>query len=292
MPLPIPSYEPRSREQLRRHYEIEKRLADRLRTAPKDERRRLYGEVYDELFKSLPELPKLADDPATQRFVVDLQAAALEPLIREDTVFLELGAGDCALSLHLAGRVRRVYAVDVSAEAVGAGERPDNFELVFGDATEIGLEPGSVDVAYSCHFLEHLHPDDAGTHLAAVLRLLRPGGCYLCVTPNRLWGPHDVSRYFDDVPTGFHLREYTHGELVRLFLGAGFDTARILGGHPPRPLAAWPYAGFEKVLGWLPANVRRPLMDVVLGRSREAPYRPLEQVKAVGYRGDREATAG
>jgi len=287
MPLPIPSSEPRSREQLRRHYEIEKRLAERLRTAPKAERRRLYGEVYDELFRSVPELRPPVADPESQRFVVGLQAAALEPFLEADTVFLELGAGDCALALHLAGRVRRVYAVDASAAAAGAGEHPDNFELVLADATELALEPASVDLAYSCHFLEHLHPEDAADHLAAVLRVLRPGGCYVCVTPNRLWGPHDVSRYFDDVPTGLHLCEYTHGDLARRLLRAGFEEAKVLRGQarPPRCTTVWRYAGLEKALELLPLKLRRPLMSAGLGRLKPPPYRPLEQVQVVGYRG-------
>jgi SAM-dependent methyltransferase len=286
MPLPIPPSETRSRERLRRHYEIEKRLADRLRAAPQDQRRQLYGEVYDELFRGLPELPRLAQDPESLRFVVGLQAAALEPLVDDDSVFLELGAGDCSLALHLAGRVRKVYAVDASAAAAAVEDRPDNFELVLADATELALEPESVDVAYSCHFLEHLHPEDARAHLAAVLRVLRPGGRYLCVTPNRLWGPHDVSRYFADVPRGLHLREYTHGDLARLFLSAGYGAAKVLRGQaqPPRCAAVWPYAGLETALELLPLRLRRRLMDAVLDRRQAAPYRPLEQVQVVGFR--------
>ncbi len=44
----------------------------------------------------------------------------------------------------------------------------------------------------------------------------------MCATPNRLSGPHDVSCAFDAVATGFHLKEYTTGELVRLFRAVGF----------------------------------------------------------------------
>ncbi len=34
---------------VRQHYEVEKELADRLRQASREERRTLYGAVYDEL---------------------------------------------------------------------------------------------------------------------------------------------------------------------------------------------------------------------------------------------------
>ena len=286
MPLPIPSSEARSHDLLKRHYEIEKALAQRLRVATKPERGRLYRELYDEFFRSVPGLPRLAEDLESQRQVVALQTVALEPFLDKDTVFLEIGAGDCALALELAGRARRVIAVDASAEAVGSADLPDNFELVLTDATELDLDPESVDLAYSCHFLEHLHPEDAADHLVAVRRVLRPGGAYVCVTPNRLWGPHDISKYFDDAPTGFHLREYTHGDLARLFRDCGYRQIRALRGlaQPPRCVALWPYACLEGGLGLLPQRVRRSVMAASLGRLRRSPFRPLEQVQVVGYR--------
>lgn len=266
MPWPVPPTEPRSRDDLRHHYEIEKALANRLRQATREERRRLYAEVYDELFRRV-NLPKL--DPESQRYVVALQAQALEPYLTPESVFLEIGAGDGALALHVAARARRVIAVEASAETAPRAY-PENFELVLSGSIELPFDDASVDLAYSCHFLEHLHPDDACDHAAEVRRVLRPGGHYLCVTPNRLWGPHDVSRYFDDAATGLHLHEYTHAELARLLRRAGF-----------RDAAAGPYTVLEGLLDLLPAPWRRRLLTLVF-RRRQPPFRPLEQVKLVG----------
>jgi SAM-dependent methyltransferase len=70
--------------------------------------------------------------------------------------------------------------------------------------------------------MEHLHPDDALLQLTNVYRALAPGGVYICLTPNRLTGPHDISCYFDTVATGFHLKEYTASELIPLFRHVGF----------------------------------------------------------------------
>jgi len=278
MPWPVPPTETRSRDALRRHYEIETALADRLRRATRQERRTLYGEVYDEFFQRVTDLPK--PDPEGRRQEVALQARALEPFLTPESVFLEIGAGDGALALHVAARVRRVVAVEASAETAPRA-RPENFELVLSGALELPLADAGVDVAYSCHFLEHLHPDDAPVHAVEVCRVLRPGGRYLCVTPNRLWGPHDVSRTFDDAPTGLHLREYTHGELARLLWRAGFRRAEVLRlGRTPRPVAVAPYAAFERVLGLLSPGWRRRLLPLVL-RGRP-PFRPLEQVAVVG----------
>jgi SAM-dependent methyltransferase len=71
--------------------------------------------------------------------------------------------------------------------------------------------------------MEHLHVDDVADQLRNILAALAPGGIYICVTPNRLNGPHDVSRYFDKVATGFHLKEYSTGELDKLFREVGFS---------------------------------------------------------------------
>ena len=74
MPTKIPSSETRSLERICEHYQIEKALAARLRSASKDERRRLYNAVYDELFRALPDHPQLtlkADAEARQREVAE-----------------------------------------------------------------------------------------------------------------------------------------------------------------------------------------------------------------------------
>ncbi len=285
MPQPIPPTEPRSRDELRRHYEIETALAARLRRASKEERRSLYSEVYDELFRQVPELARKAD-PAGRAHEVALQAQALKPFLDPETVFLEVGAGDCALSLHLAGKVRQVYAVEAAAEVSGGLGKPEGFELLLTDTNPLPLDAASVDVAYSCHFLEHLHPEDAAEHAAEMRRVLRPGGVYVAITPNRLWGPHDVSRYFDDVPTGFHLREYTHVELARLLRRAGFARVEVLRGvgERPRLVSLRPYLFVEGTLSLLPAMLRRRAMALLFGRRGAPPFRPLEQVKVVARR--------
>jgi hypothetical protein len=109
--------------------------------------------------------------------------------------------------------------------------------------------------------MEHLHPDDALEQLEGVWRALRPGGVYICITPNRLNGPHDISEHFDAVATGFHLKEYTVAELSRLFRKVGFRKVQTLLGRGgvclPAPIA--PVAVGEAILGLLPPGPRRAL---------------------------------
>lgn len=219
----------RSAQQIRAHYDVERDLADRLRAAPADQRRTLYTQLYDELFRRVPDHPQLArkKDPDWQRRQVQEQLELLERFLTPDTVFLELGAGDCSLSLAVAPRVRRVFALDVSPAIASQTATPDNFELIISDGTSIPVPPGSVTLAYSNQLMEHLHPDDALAQLRNVYTALAPGGRYLCITPNRLSGPHDISKYFDHEARGFHLKEYTVGELAAILREAGFASVEV-----------------------------------------------------------------
>jgi SAM-dependent methyltransferase len=118
--------------------------------------------------------------------------------------------------------VRHVYAVDVSPTITGGGDAPRNLEVVISDGSNIPLPDASVDIAYSHQLIEHMHPDDALAHLREVSRVLKPGGRYICVTPNRWTGPHDISKFFRSVARGLHLREYSATDLLGIFQWLGW----------------------------------------------------------------------
>lgn len=211
----------------RHHYEVEKEIASRLRSASREERRTLYTSAYDELFERVPEHPQLREPSTGPRpgDAVD-QWRFLRKFVGPSTTLLEVGAGDCALSARAARTVKAVFACDVSPVILGCANVPGNVERLVTDGVSFPLPDGSADVAYSSQLMEHLHPDDAREQLGAIVRALVPGGTYVCVTPNRLTGPHDVSRYFDDEACGLHLKEYTVTELDALLREAGFSSIR------------------------------------------------------------------
>jgi SAM-dependent methyltransferase len=272
----------RTAERIRAHYEVERELADRLRNAPREERRGLYSRVYDELFERVPDHPQLtrklsADDTKMQ---VELQMRFLRHFLRPGITFLEIGAGDCSLSAEVARIARHVYALDVSESISSLDERPTNLEIVISDGVSVPVAPGSVDCAYSNQLMEHLHPEDAFDQLRNIFRSLAPGGRYVCITPNRLNGPHDVSNHFDREATGFHLKEYTVTELARLFRAAGFAKARAYAqargriALVPGPLGA----GTESAINALPFGVRRQLANAL-------PWRWALGIQIIGYKG-------
>lgn len=219
----------RSLKQIKEHYEIEKELATKLRNASRQERRILYGSLYDELFTRVRHHPRITQKltPKHSALRVSSQIEVLYPFLRRDSTFLEVGAGDCSLSFEVAKYVTKVYAVDVSKEITKRSTHPHNFELVLSDGISINVPENSIDLAYSNQLMEHLHPDDAFEQLQNIFNALNQGGIYICFTPNRLSGPHDISRYFDNESKGFHLREYTNQELGHLFQRVGFSNTMI-----------------------------------------------------------------
>jgi SAM-dependent methyltransferase len=262
-----PRDERRSEARLRLHYCVERRLADQLRAAKTpDERRAIFATMYDELFRLVPDHPRLqsrdkAQAQAERAHGIDWDMAQLDRFLAPGCVFLEIGAGDCALSSRVARRAARVYAVDICDQTTSA--LPDNVQLVLSDGREISVPDGSVDVAFSDQLMEHLHPEDAAAQLACIHRALKRGGVYVCITPNRLYGPSDISAYFDDEARGFHLREYTVFEVRRILREAGFSSVKAYVGargffvrFPVFLLEA-----IERALDAMPVRVRRKIAD-------------------------------
>lgn len=263
-------------DRARQHYDIEVELAHRLRHSAADERRNgLYNEIYAERLARIPSHPlaERARDPARREDAARMQLRLVDRFLTPRAVFVEIGPGDCALAAAVAERVRQVYAVDVNHDLAEAITLPTNLVMVKSDGASIPVPPASVDIAYSNQLLEHLHPDDARDHLREVFAALAPGGRYVCITPNRLSGPWDISRNFDETATGLHLREYTLSELADAFRDAGFDVSLLASYHghvPIRRVPESPVRAVEFRLGQLPFRARRWLAA------------PLTAVKLVG----------
>jgi ubiquinone/menaquinone biosynthesis C-methylase UbiE len=155
---------------------------------------------------------------------VDRQMQLLYKFLGRDSTFLELGPGDCQLSFEVAKYVKKVIAIDVSKKITRNSLQPKNFKLIISNDSRIVIPQNSIDIAYSYYLMEHLHPEDAIDQLKEIYDALIPGGTYICITPHRFTGPQDISKNFNNVATGFHLKEYTNKELYELFKSVGFSS--------------------------------------------------------------------
>jgi hypothetical protein len=126
-------------------------------------------------------------------------------------VFMEVGAGDCALARRAAGYVERVYALDISEDAMGRLSGPPNLVRVVHDGVRIPLPEASIDVAFSRTLVI--------SQLPGICRALQDGGVYYTCSP----GPAAELRaaFFD---AGFsRLRYYACGLRVPYLLARVLD---------------------------------------------------------------------
>jgi len=251
----------RTFEQIRNHYEVEKAIATRLKKATREERRIIYRMMYDELFRQVPDHPRLKqrEEPRLTAIANQNKLRLIERFINKSTVFVEFGPGDCRFAMSLCNRVRRVYGVDISDQRGQFGNVPDNFDLIIYDGYNLPMEGNSTDVVFSDQLIEHLHPEDTEFHFQQVRNILRPQGVYVFRTPHRFSGPHDVSRYFSDEPEGFHLKEWTFGQIAEILRQLKYSSWSGYK-YTKRKLVKKPFVYFiiiEYVLGILPKRLRK-----------------------------------
>ena len=257
--------DPRTAEELQRDYRLEKELANRLRGASEYQRRSLYASIYNDYYErvSLKKSSALKNNAHLSN-----QLKLIETFLNKDATFLEVGAGDGSLSLEVSKYVKQVYAIEVSREITKALPQRQNFHLILTDGIDIPGPKNSIDVAYSDQLMEHIHPDDARVQLQNIYNVLVPRGVYVCITPNKLSGPHDISRYFDKVATGFHLKEYTISELSVLFKEIGFSKVEVYIGAQGIYIKAplFLLRSFEDILNMLPFDIRLRISRIPLSR--------------------------
>lgn len=258
-----------TQEQIERHYAVEKELADMLRQATSEQRQQLYPYVYDELYKRVPDHPMLTAkeaQAAVRETAVARKIKMLRGYLKKHTVYMEIGAGDCLMSIRVAPNVAEVIAVEVSAVIAERTDLPDNMSVrIISRPFHIPVSDNSVHLAYSDQLAEHLHPDDFHMQCENIYKSLAPGGKYVIVTPNRINGPHDVSRGFDKLATGMHLKEYTYTELHSMMKNIGFSNVQPIIGFKGFYCRTVPSAimVLESVLEKLPAGFSRWLSNTL-----------------------------
>jgi len=126
----------------------------------------------------------------------------LESLTSEDIV-LDAACGDGYGSELMAGRVRRVVGVDLDPETISGNRRDrvaarDNLRFEAGDVCELPLADASFTTVVSLETIEHV--EDVEAYCREMKRVLKPGGRFICSTPQNLAGEIPINPW--------HLREY------------------------------------------------------------------------------------
>lgn len=263
-------------------------LREELLASTRHNRADVTRDVYDRLFDQIPWHKAHTMDPSYEFAYEEEWFRQYGPLTRPTDTLVDLGCGRGGLIHQFATAVHDCIGIDTSAAMVALAKRdaPANARFLVGDLLAPPLPPASVDFVVSRQVMEHLHPDDVPDHLRSVHELLEPGGRFLIETPSRLTGPWDISRGFTPVATGFHLREYTNGELAGMLRRAGFRRVRSVA-VPTRILR---HLGRFRRHAYVPASfktiVERPLAAAPSGvRSALAGPLTVREVLLVAERG-------
>lgn len=161
----------------------------------------------------------------------------LRECIPAGALVLDAGCGSGRIFRYELQAGCRVVGVDIGAEL---RDNPNVDERVRGDVQRLPFAGASFDAVLASHVMEHLpQPEQA---LAEVARVLRPGGRFLLLTPNRF---HYVPLLAGVLPQRLHVwfnrrrgvkerdvfptlyRANTAGRLRRLLEGAGLTVERL-----------------------------------------------------------------
>lgn len=145
-------------------------------------------------------------------------------------VVLDAGCGEGYGVAMLAGVAQGAVGVDLDAPTIAhARASYPGADFVEGNLVDLPVDDASVDLVVSFQVIEHLW--DIPAYLAEIARVLRPGGEFLCATPNRLTFTPD-----SDTPTNpFHAVEFSPAELTAE-LSKVFRVSALLGVHHARRL--------------------------------------------------------
>lgn len=135
--------------------------------------------------------------------------------------FLDVGCATGSLIGMLRGSGWDARGVEVDAESARAGASRHGAPIFAGTLEEACFSSGSFDVVFSSHTIEHLN--DPRPWIREIGRILRPGGFFICITPNtasfqcRLFGASWRSAIWD------HLYLFSRKTLSSLAESEGFS---------------------------------------------------------------------
>lgn len=228
-----------ARELLELHWALERHYADRIRAnagAPEKEDFFLFIAYARVVGIRMAYARDMGFTPEELAFVLGaVEAAPKSPLGGPRVIEVGCGAGGLLVALAERG-YQQLRGVDLSPAAIRAARAslaPYGLAESVECATLEGVlaegGAGQFDAVIICDVLEHIPPNRIPGFLRDLRSLLADDGRLVVVTPNKLSGPHDLTRDFHPELTeaiGFHLREFTLREASALLREAGFTDLR------------------------------------------------------------------
>ncbi len=210
---------------------------------------------------------------AALHWLARARARLIPPAHGPHARLLDIGCGGGLLAPHVVGY--RHVGVDLSEQALDVAAR-HGVEPVRADAAALPFPDAAFEVVVAGEVLEHV--EDLDRVVGEALRVLRPGGTFVCDTINAtLWARLLVVTVGERVPGGpppgcHDPRLFVPPDRLRSLCARHGVALRVQGLRP----AIGPYAGF--LLG------RRLRVEMVRTRALAAVY------QGVGVKGDQART--
>jgi SAM-dependent methyltransferase len=232
-------------------------------------RSQAYADAYREFFSKVGDHPQFnLPDAAYFRYSRQL-VDRLEPILSRDLGaprrILELGCGRGFLTAELAQRFPDAKCVGVDV-ALAESDRFNlsNASYINANILEESFPIENADLVLADQVMEHFHVDDVDHFISTCSRATRPGGLVFIGTPNRLWGPHDISgncRLRE--PIGFHLKEYNAKDVVDICIKHDlvFENAILMLRGYGVAISLRNYTRLERIIGMFPVFLRHMMRD-------------------------------
>lgn len=144
--------------------------------------------------------------------------------------FLDIGCATGVLVKYMKDSGWDSSGVELCGPAAEYGSRTRGIDIFSGTVEQAGYGNDSFDVVHCSHLIEHLN--DPSAYMDEIYRILKPGGLFLCTTPNsdgfqaRLFGGKWRSAIAD------HMVLFSKKTLVRLLKSKSFtvETVKTWGG--------------------------------------------------------------
>jgi SAM-dependent methyltransferase len=199
------------------------------------------------------------------RPALEVYKAWADELVTEETLLLDVGCGEANLVDDYVGKAKVVVGIDRYIQPIRETIEIDS--VVEGDIAVLPFASESFSLVTCSWVLEHLERPERV--FAAVARVLKPGGCFLFITPNhhhfliraRQFVPNRISTTVVDAMYGrgedyifqTHYRANSRAAIDEKLLPLGFENVQFAYVSDPS------YLAFNRSLFWLSVLVERAI---------------------------------
>lgn len=153
--------------------------------------------------------------------------------------FLDVGCATGVLVAHLRDRGWIAEGVEVCEEAAAYGREKRGVTIHTGTLENLTLPGNSFDLVHTSHVIEHV--PDPDLFVSEIFRILKPGGWYICATPNIASFQARCFKAAWRSAIADHVHLFSVSSLSRLLSRAGFIRCRYkTWGGIPQGLAPAP----------------------------------------------------